>query len=179
MSDLSRVVPVRWVELPERWHLSQMLGSATRTALACVGSFGHKHPDKQHWPGSLHQCRDSNEMHLQLALLLLLGIILAGCATATRGPQGDTKLLAFLEDGRTCREEVLLKLGEPTGKFEAERILTYRVGWDAKSKGYFLVRRELPNTQFDWPEWIDAKYSLVLVFDPEKILRKHSLVQIK
>lgn len=88
---------------------------------------------------------------------------------------GCADLLDFLADGKTPREEVALKLGQPSGKFERENILTYRLGFEPKNKGYYVVERE---TQPDgWPTWLRAKYSLVLVFDDAGVLRKHPLVE--
>lgn len=51
---------------------------------------------------------------------------LAACATPIPGASHD--LLTFLQVGKTTREEVLLKLGQPSASFEHERILTYRIG---------------------------------------------------
>ena len=121
----------------------------------------------------------------RLNVLLTLGSLMgfmAGCATAPAPvSQGKPDLLDFLEDGKTTKEEVLLELGQPSGRFEGENILTYRLGGEEKSQGYFLIRREYPNRSAlkGWSGWRVAKYSLVLVFDPQNILREHSLVQIK
>ena len=105
---------------------------------------------------------------------LFLALTLVGCATVPL--KGRADLLDFLADGKTTREEVVLKLGQPSGKFERENILTYRLGFEPKNKGYCLVERE---AQPDgWPTWLRAKYSLVLVFDETGVLRKHTLVEV-
>ncbi|HJV22849.1 MAG TPA: hypothetical protein VJ570_09130 [Holophagaceae bacterium] len=82
--------------------------------------------------------------------------------------------LSFLQDGRTTRQEVLLRLGTPISTFEGERILTYdfvrmsdggwhRVGVTATS---------------DWRfGYVPGACSLVLVFGPEGVLQRHSLVR--
>jgi hypothetical protein len=106
---------------------------------------------------------------------LMLALALAGCATPAP-LKGRADLLEFLAAGKTTREEVVLKLGQPSGKFERENIITYRLGFEAKNRGYYLVERE---AQPDgWPTWRCAKYSLVLVFDETGVLRKHSLVEV-
>ncbi|MCU0782617.1 MAG: hypothetical protein MUF81_00945 [Verrucomicrobia bacterium] len=106
---------------------------------------------------------------------LLMAIAVAGCAT-TAPLKGHADLLDFLADGRTAREEVVLKLGQPSGKFERENIVTYRLGFEPKNKGYYVVEREAQSD--GWSTWLRAKYSLVLVFDDGGVLRKHSLVEV-
>lgn len=105
----------------------------------------------------------------------LLALTLAGCATAPP-LKGRADLLDFLVDGKTTREEVVLKLGQPSGKFECGNILTYRLGFEPENNGYFVVERETNPT--GWPTWTLARYSLVLVFDEAGVLRKHSLVEV-
>lgn len=97
-----------------------------------------------------------------LALLTII-CILPGCASNL----GHKDLLDFLNDGTTRTEEVYKKLGQPTGRYEDSRILTYRLGKD--EGGYFLVGTR---------NWIEAQYSLVLVFDADGILRRRSLIQV-
>ena len=108
-------------------------------------------------------------------LALSLGLALAGCATTPEN-KGSADLLDFLVDGQTPRAEVLLKLGQPSAKFEAEKILTYQLAFSPKSGVYHvLARRTGPE---GWPNWSFANYSLVLVFDENGVLRKHSKVQV-
>lgn len=114
-------------------------------------------------------------MKIMKSEAVLLAFALAGCATA---PSFESRadLLDFLVDGQTTREEVALKLGHSSGKFERENILTYRLGFDSKSKGYYVVERKV---QADgWPVWWDVRYSLVLVFDDGGVLRRHALVEV-
>ena len=107
-------------------------------------------------------------------LPLVLVVWLTGCATPP--VRGRADLLAFLVDGTTTRQTVLLQLGEPSGRFEHEKILTYRLGYDEGTKHYWLVERE--NDPTGWPTWLRAQYSLVLVFDEQGVLRKHSRVEV-
>lgn len=101
-----------------------------------------------------------------IASLLLL---LTACTTVM--PGADLKLLEFLRDGSTTREEVLLKLGEPSATLEAEKILTYRIGGDG-DLGYFVETRK-------GDSWQNVQYSLVLVFDSNAVLQKHNLVYVR
>ena len=114
-------------------------------------------------------------MNIRILGTTLLVLTLVGCATAPP-LKGRADLLDFLADGKTSREEVALKLGQPSGKFERENILTYRLGFEPKNKGYYVVEREAQPG--GWPTWVRAKYSLVLVFDDAGVLRKHSLVEV-
>ncbi len=111
------------------------------------------------------------------SLVLVLGLVLAGCASAPPNPpRGDPNLLAFLADGRTTRTDAILTLGQPSGSFESERILTYRLGLEPENSGYYVVERE--RSLSGWPTWIAAKFSLVLVFDENGVLQRHSLVRV-
>jgi hypothetical protein len=107
----------------------------------------------------------------------LLLLLLAGCAT-TRSPAGgsvEKTFLEFLEDGKTTRQMVILKLGQPSATFEGERILTYRIGSD--ENGYFVLDRHP-----DWLvryDWTGTKFSLVLIFDEHDVLQKHSMVPVR
>jgi len=72
----------------------------------------------------------------------------------------------FVVDGRTTKREVVMALGLPSGQFEGERILTYRLTPDRKAVG-----REIG--------WDEAPYSLVLMFDDGHVLVRHRLVEVR
>jgi hypothetical protein len=100
-------------------------------------------------------------------------LFLIGCATPTpvetKSPDYTVRL-DFLEDGKMTKTETLLKLGQPSGTFEKEMILTYRLGRQTKDS-YYLI---------DYPaSWRSVHFSLVLVFDERGLLQKHSLVPIR
>jgi hypothetical protein len=100
--------------------------------------------------------------------LLLLPIALAGCATTSIG---NPDLLAFLAREPVNKSEVLAHLGEPNEAFEVDRVLTYRLTSD---RGGFSVRRN------DKAEgWEGVSYDLVLVFDANDSLQRHSLVAVR
>ena len=122
--------------------------------------------------GNLHGVRCCIRCAIGLALALTVG----GCATTPPPLKGNPDLLNFLSDGRTTRTEALIALGQPSGRFEVEKILTFRLGFEPRNSGYYLVERE--TTANGWPTWTAAKFSLVLVFDDAGILRKHSIVEV-
>lgn len=93
-----------------------------------------------------------------------------GCTTTI--PGASPNLLAFLHPGETTRQEVVLKLGQPSGTFEQDRILTYRLGEDGQ-QGYFIVT---PKSLMPWSQ---VRHSLVLVFDARGVLEKQSLVPVQ
>lgn len=95
---------------------------------------------------------------LGLALLL-------GCSTV---PMGRGDLLDFLEDGVTTRDEVMLRLGDPTAVYEAERIVTYRLTQD--QGGWVLLGRGRG--------WYGVVANLVVVFDERNVLERHAIVQV-
>lgn len=80
--------------------------------------------------GKSLRCRLHGNAPWSLATLVLVLLFLTGCATPIVGAKKD--LLEFLHPGHTTREEVLITLGQPSGAFEHEKILTYRLGYDEK-----------------------------------------------
>lgn len=117
--------------------------------------------------------RSSNAAPICCAVVL--SVFLAGCASTPLKGQPD--LLNFVADGKTSKEEALLKLGAPSAKFSGERILTYRLGLEPKNHGYYVVGRMSADS--GWTSWAGVKYSLVLVFDDAGVLQKHSLVEVR
>jgi len=114
---------------------------------------------------------------------LVLIIIVASCATAPHIQPTDpqllfkTELLGFIQDGITTREEVVLNLGIPSAQFEGEKILTYQLRVD-QAGNWHLVTPQI-NKATGFREWREKTCSLVLVFDGDGVLRKHSLVEAK
>jgi hypothetical protein len=105
-------------------------------------------------------------MRLNRRHWLLIGCLgIAGCAAA---PKGRKDLIDFLDDGVTRREEVLAKLGAPSARFEDSRILAYRLASD--DGGYLLAATS--------GSWVDTEFNLMLIFDRDGVLQRHSLVRI-
>ena len=103
--------------------------------------------------------------------------LLAGCATTSPPAEkiAEKAFLEFLEDGKASKQAVILKLGQPSGTFEGEKIVTYRIGKD--DQGYFVVDRQ--RTALALTNWTGTRFSLVLIFDEHNILQKHSLVPVR
>ena len=106
-----------------------------------------------------------------LAAIAAFSFLLSACATNVNIPGEDPQLLEFLRDGATTRDEVLLKLGQPSATFETERVLTYRIRGEAR-QGY-VVGIPLQGS------WQGVTHSLVLIFDANGVLQKHSLVSVQ
>lgn len=105
------------------------------------------------------------------APILLAGVVAAGCATPNANPlHADKQMLQFIQDGKTSKETVLLKLGQPSMVLEGEKFLTYRLGYDEKH-GYYLLDKAPVG-------WMGVKYNLVLVFDSSGVVQRRSLVEI-
>jgi hypothetical protein len=65
-------------------------------------------------------------------LLIMLGSLFACAAeplneTFVSEPYVRERWLSYLEDGKTEREEIIQKLGEPTSSFQGNKILGYRL----------------------------------------------------
>lgn len=99
---------------------------------------------------------------------LLLSLLTACGSVPLRG-QPD--LLGFLADGRTHRDQVLARLGEPTRCLRSGEVCTYRVGHDEAGQ---YVRIESRGTS-----WTETDGSVVLVFDAAGVLRRHAVVRVR
>jgi hypothetical protein len=114
---------------------------------------------------------------LMIGLCLVTLAIATGCATMSPPAEkiADKTLLEFLEDGKTSKQMVILKLGQPSGTFDGEKVVTYRIGSE-EEKGYFLLDRQPRGPRLG--DWTGTKFSLVLIFDEHNILQKHSMVPV-
>ena len=124
-------------------------------------------------PTSIQKTREAGK---NFALGAVLALMLAGCATPPPPMKGSPDLLSFMADGKTTKAEVIATLGQAAGRFEGEKILTYRLGFEPRNNGYYLVERE--SRKSGWPVWSKAAFSLVLVFDDASVLQQHSLVKV-
>src|SRR5438876_2519085 len=88
-----------------------------------------------HPKSRIYRAEECNVMKLQLLALFMPLVFLIGCATPPES-KASVDLLDFLVDGQTSRTEVLLKLGEPSAKFETEKILTYQLAVKPKTGAY-------------------------------------------
>lgn len=100
-------------------------------------------------------------------------LMFSGCVTP---PHARKDLLQFFAIGKTTREEVLLRLGQPSASFEQDRIFTYRVGQYGE-EGYYIISPKVV-LPAQGASWQDVRFSLVIVFDEKGRLQKHQLVQV-
>lgn len=98
-------------------------------------------------------------------IVITLLFLLTACAQ----PLGRADLLNFIEDGKTTREQAYLNLGEPSALYEGGRIVCFRLGRD--EGGDFVIGKKAG--------FAGVTTSLIMVFDEEGLLSKHSLVQVK
>ncbi len=105
-------------------------------------------------------------------IVFLVSLGLAACAAAGGADwRAKQNWSSFLEDGNTRKEEVLSRLGVPSGVFEDGRILTYRVLVDRERGLIALSHSENPPLRLrDVPQ-------LILVFDEKQVLERHKLLE--
>ena len=101
-------------------------------------------------------------------LLVFASLCFLVAACAARPSRGQQGLIDFIQDGVTTRQELQARLGDPGATYEAERVLTYRLGRDPG--GDYVFRNK--------SDWLGVCANLVLVLDDRGILRKHSLVAV-
>ena len=93
-------------------------------------------------------------------------VLLVGCESP---PVAKEELLAFLADGATARAQVHERLGEPSRRYEQSNLESYRVG--RRELGWFVHPGH--------DGWTEARYSLVLEFDEQGLLKRHALVDVR
>jgi hypothetical protein len=95
----------------------------------------------------------------------LLAFTLSACASH---PPARKDLLVFLQDGSTTKDEVKTRIGSAL-TWAGGDLWTYRIGEAAD--GLYLSPKKT--------DWTDARYSLVLEFDYNGVLRRHALINIE
>ncbi len=124
--------------------------------------------------------RPCKQMALFFALIILFAVTGPGCAPKYQivDEEVETIWFPYLQDGKTTKEDVLLRLGLPTAQFEGEKILTYRLMLSS-NEGLVVVSREIDIKDPRLSQWARAEYSLILVFNDQHILKKHSLLRVR
>lgn len=84
--------------------------------------------------------------------------------------------IPFLREGRTTREEVLNRLGHPTGEYDDGRILIYVLQEDVTDRLHSGPVGGAPNRG---SQWRPTQYQLVLVFGTGGVLERQSLVRVR
>jgi len=111
----------------------------------------------------------------------LIILLLSGCAETKLHTVDDSMMqqqLAPLEDGKTTKQEILLKFGIPSAQFEGERIFTYRFRYNKEQNRFGVTAREVGPRDPRFAQWGWTEYNLVLVFDEKHFLQKHSMLRI-
>ncbi len=118
----------------------------------------------------------------QSALLLTLASLALAAACTTPVTRTDPALLEtelrFLEPGVSTREEILFRMGAPFREYEDGRIVTYQL---KKTDDGDLQKVDSPRMNWGGDEFGGTLhiYSLVLAFDQQDLLSRHSLVLIR
>lgn len=76
---------------------------------------------------------------------------------------------------------MISELGQPSGTFEEDRIISYRLG--KRSGKYFMLdqktEEDIKRGALSWLSGFEGRFSLVLVFDENHVLQKHSVVKVQ
>jgi hypothetical protein len=111
---------------------------------------------------------------------LLLVTLLCGCATQAppaKVTEIEAQHLGFVRDGVTSREQALLQLGLPSGQFEGERIMTWRLCYNGEV--LFPIAAERAPDDPRYTMWRVPAYNLVLVFDARNLVQRHSFIEVR
>lgn len=101
---------------------------------------------------------------LRIIYIFALGFFLYGCWTVQ--PLEDSELgqyRGFIQDGKTTKQEVRVRLGQSSSAYEKNRILIYHVF--LKDDGRMVLKDS------------GTCHALVLVFDQAEVLDRHRIVK--
>ena len=123
---------------------------------------------------------------LNIGLFLVSALLLAGCSTVMQlEPQLVSERFPFIRDGKTSKEEILSRLGEPGNRYQGARILTYEMCEDFYLKGRLRLRDTRPKGEKSEMRRTAVRCSpqhpnnLILVFGPDNLVERHSVVLVK
>jgi hypothetical protein len=112
--------------------------------------------------------------------LVLLGPAAACAPTPGLSPAEPATLensgYGFIRDGVSSRDELTTRIGQPVYEFENRRILVYRCHSSDNRVSLYSVGPVEPYNPRDMPSPHPELCSVVLVFDSNGILARHSLV---
>jgi hypothetical protein len=123
---------------------------------------------------NLERSRDSYGGLLLKVYLIVTVLLVAGCAASTvtpADPQIVSQKLPFILDGKTPRKEILSNLGEPNYRHEGGRIFAYKMWMCAMEEQRPMIAETRCRDQ--------GTYNLILVFGPNNLVERHSLVRVK
>ena len=117
------------------------------------------------------------------AFCFLIAFICITCSHVKVDKTSVPKWFQFIEDGKTTKDEVLLKLGKPSRQFEGGRILTYPMNFSEK-EGLRVDYERKSITHIRWGQRLHtsvgiAEYNLILVFDDKNILSEYNLLKVR
>jgi hypothetical protein len=116
---------------------------------------------------------ESGAFSMRNILMLLLAFTLMACSyIAPLDPETAKSRMPFLVEGKTSKEEVLTRLGDPANQYEDGRIVTYVMSEDLNSR--FHVGQTGPTRSLK-----SAVYNLVLVFGESAVLERFSIVRVR
>ena len=112
----------------------------------------------------------------RLASVVLGLLLLGGCATThpefgAIAPEATAERMPFLRDGVTTRVECLARLGPARAAYEEDNSLVYVIYGSATGQvsQQFFMSGDMQQA--------DRHYDLVLSFDAQGVLRRHTLMQ--
>ena len=134
---------------------------------------------------------------VRVGVSLAFAALMVGCGPTLQQivpEEKRQKLLSFLEIGKSKKEDILARLGRPSGEFQGGRILTYRLAevreefsFHSEFKGLRSTkgklgerwRRPSPPREVSGKEEVwGPLYNLVLIFDEANILERHNLIKM-
>jgi hypothetical protein len=118
--------------------------------------------------------RDSRAGLLLKVYVIVTALLVAGCAASTvapADPQVVSGVLPYIRDGKTPRKDVVRRLGEPDYRHEGGRIVAYKMWMCAMEEQRPLIAATRCGDA--------GTYNLILVFGPNNLVERHSLVRVK
>jgi len=114
--------------------------------------------------------------------IFFLALFLGGCSVSKLqvvDGQTEGQGLTFLHVGQTQRAVVLTTLGPPSVRLQEDQILTYRLKLDNDGSFISVPREADRGPSSEEPQWREAQYSLVLLFDEAQALKAYNLLKVK
>ena len=112
--------------------------------------------------------------HITLLFVVVLAVLIfIGCSKSiVQVDESEASiLLPMIQDGITTKQELRQRLGDPFESYNDGLIIIYFVA-DRGADKLEVINNEQQNYS-----WAIAVYQLVLVFDSNYVLTRHSLVQ--
>ena len=81
--------------------------------------------------------------------------------------------LRFLETGKTTEQETITRMGTPSNRYEGGRVWTYSLREDTKH--HFHLAKDIAESD-KAISLVPGIYHLVLFFDENRVLARHSLL---